>query len=88
MRISYSNMNIAFASRMSTYIYIYLYIYIKLYIYIYIYIYKFKAKKVRNVYRLNENEKHFFLYKYFDVFTKSSTVHMDQIFYKKMYSQQ
>ena len=86
MRISYSNMNIAFASRMSTYIYIYLYIYIKLYIYIYIY--KFKAKKVRNVYRLNENEKHFFLYKYFDVFTKSSTVHMDQIFYKKMYSHQ
>ena len=26
--------------------------------------------------------------KYFDVFTKSSKVYMDQIFYKKMYSQQ
>ena len=27
-------------------------------------------------------------YKYFDFFTKSSTVYMDQIFYKEMYFQQ
>ena len=47
--------------------------------YIYIYIYKFKATKVRNA---------FFPDKYFDVFTKSATVHFDQIFYKSMYSQQ
>ena len=57
-----------------------LYIYNILYIYIYIYVFKFKTTKVRNVYILNENLKtHFFSYKYFDVFTKSSTVYMDQI---------
>ena len=38
--------------------------------------FKFKATKVRNVCRLNENAKHIFSYKYFDVFTKSSTVHI------------
>ena len=47
------------------------------YIYICIYIFKLKATK------------HFFFYKYFDVFTKSCTVHMDQkFFYKKIYSKQ
>ena len=47
------------------------------YIYIYIYIYniyiilKFNATKVLNVHKLNEK----FSYKYFDVFTKSSSVY-------------
>ena len=37
---------------------------------------------------LKENYKYTFSCKYFHVFTKSSTVCMDQIFYKKIYSQQ
>ena len=32
--------------------------------------------------------KHIFFYNYFDIFTKSSTVYKDQLFYKNIYSQQ
>ena len=55
-----------------------------IYICLNIYILKFKATKVRK----KENKKHIFSYKCFDVFTKSSTVYMDQIVYKTIYSQQ
>ena len=48
--------------------------------------FKFKATKVRNVCRLNENAKHIFSYKYFDVFTKSSTVHTHIYIYTSIHT--
>ena len=43
---------------------------------------------MQNVYLLKENLKRIFSYKYFDVFTESSTVYIDQMTYKTIYSQQ
>ena len=59
------------------YIYIYLYIYVCIFIYIHIYIYINMYiiyntyniyTKLRNVYVLEENQKHIFFYQHFDVF--------------------
>ena len=49
---------------------------------------KFKATKLRNVYILEENLKHFFLLQIFRCLYELFTVYKDQIFYKKIYSQQ
>ena len=59
-----------------------------MYIYIYIYINLKPQKCSKCVYCVKGKLKTHFSYKYFNVFTKSSTVYMDQIFGKKIYSQQ